>query len=60
MPTLDVDIDSAKEMFDINVWGTVRVTQAFDLIIAAKGTVVNKCSISMNVVPPWIGELHVR
>ena len=57
MPTLDFDIELAKEMFDINVWGAVRVTQAFaDLVIAAKGTVVNICSISTSVNTPWMGE----
>ena len=60
MPTLDFDIDTAKSMYDINVWGTVRVTQAFaDLVIAAKGTVVNICSISTSVNTSWMGEsLH--
>ena len=57
MPTLDFDIETAKNMYDINVWGTVRVTQAFsDLIIAAKGTIVNICSISTSVNTPWMGE----
>lgn len=57
MPTLDIDIDSAKNMYDINVWGTIRVTQAFTpLVIAAKGTIVNICSISTSVNTPWMGK----
>lgn len=57
MPTLDFDIETAKQMYDINVWGTLRVTQAFaDLVIAAKGTIVNICSISTSVNTPWMGE----
>jgi 1-acylglycerone phosphate reductase len=56
MPTLDFDIDEAKTMYDINVWGTIRVTQAFaPLLIAAKGTIVNICSISTSVNTPWMG-----
>ena len=59
MPTLDFDIETAKRMYDINVWGAVRVTQAFaDLVIAAKGTIVNICSISTSVNTPWMGEFQ--
>ena len=57
MPTLDFDIDTAKSMYDINVWGTIRVTQNFaPLIIAAKGTIINICSISTSCNTPWMGE----
>ncbi len=57
MPTLDFDIDAAKNMYDINVWGMVRVTQAFaPLLITAKGTIVNICSISTSVNTPWMGK----
>lgn len=55
MPTLDVDIDEAKRMFDTNFWGALEVTQAFaPLVIAAKGTIVNICSISSHVNVPWM------
>ncbi|KAG7006544.1 hypothetical protein G7Y79_00014g037190 [Physcia stellaris] len=38
MPTLDFDIETAKEMYDINVWGMLRVTQQLaPCVIAAKG-----------------------
>ena len=58
MPTLDFDIDTAKSMYDINVWGMVRVTQAFaPLVIAAKGTIINISSIAPCVHTPWMGEL---
>lgn len=57
MPTLDFDIRIAKKMFDINVWGLIRVTQEFaPLVIAAKGTVVNISSISTSVLTPWMGK----
>jgi 1-acylglycerone phosphate reductase len=56
-PTLDFDIETAKNMYDINVWGTLRVMQAFsDLVIAAKGTFINICSISTSVNTPWMGK----
>lgn len=55
MPTLDVDIDEGKRLFDINFWGALAVTQAFaPLLIAAKGTIVNICSISSHVNVPWM------
>ena len=57
MPTLDFDIETAKSMYDINVWGMVRVTQAFaPLVIAAKGTIVNISSIATSVNTPWMGK----
>lgn len=60
-PTLDFDIEIAKDMYDINVWGTVRVMQAFsDFVIANKGTIVNICSISTSVNTPWTGKSLVR
>lgn len=50
MPLLDVDVDEAKDVYDVNVFGTLRVIQAFsDLLIQAKGRVVNT---------PWIGRLN--
>ena len=56
MPTLDFDIGTASKMYDINVWGMVRVTQTFaPLLIAAKGTVVS-ISSSASVNTPWMGK----
>ena len=41
MPILDVDIDLAKKIHDVNVWGVVRTTQVFaPLLIEAQGTIV--------------------
>ena len=57
MPTLDFDIESAKAMYDVNLWGMVRVTQEFaPLLIAAKGTLVSISSISTSVITPWLGK----
>jgi len=57
MPTLDFDIETAKSMYEINVWGMVRVTQAFaPLVIEAKGVIANINSISTHVNTPWMGK----
>jgi 1-acylglycerone phosphate reductase len=41
MPVLDIDIDVAKKVYDVNVFGVIRTTQAFSsLVIAAEGTIV--------------------
>ncbi|KAK7981495.1 hypothetical protein PG988_003733 [Apiospora saccharicola] len=38
MPLLDVDIDKAKQLYDVNVWGPLRAVQAFSkLLIARRG-----------------------
>ncbi|KAI0506261.1 putative short-chain dehydrogenase/reductase [Xylaria bambusicola] len=56
MPLLDVNIDAAKELFDINVWGALIVTQGFaPLIINAKGAIVNHSSVAGNMLIPWKG-----
>ena len=45
-PILDTDISEAKELFEVNFWGTLSCIQAFTpLLIAAKGTIVNTSSI---------------
>ncbi|KAL9070407.1 MAG: hypothetical protein Q9157_005819 [Trypethelium eluteriae] len=56
MPTLDFKIDAVKAMYEINVFGLLRVTQAFaPLVIAASGTIVNIASISTDCHTPWMG-----
>ena len=57
MPTLDFDIETAKGMHDINVWGLILVTQEVaSLMIAAKGTTVVTSSISTEVRKFWMGR----
>ena len=57
LPTLDVDIDEAKKMFDINVWGALNLTKMFaPLLIAAKGTIVNISSVAGQLYPVWESE----
>ncbi|KAI1178405.1 oxidoreductase [Nemania sp. FL0916] len=56
MPILDIDIDKAQRLYDTNVWGPVRMIQAFSkLLIAKRGRVVNMntCAASLNT--PWQG-----
>ncbi|GFP54598.1 hypothetical protein ACSS6W_002421 [Trichoderma asperelloides] len=56
MPILDVDIDKAQDLYNANVWGTVRTVQAFAaLLIKRKGRVVNVSSVGAVVNTPWIG-----
>ncbi|KAI9667702.1 MAG: hypothetical protein M1821_000519 [Bathelium mastoideum] len=56
MPTLDFKLDAVQAMYDINVFGLLRVTQVFaPLVITAKGTIVNIASISTECHTPWMG-----
>lgn len=55
-PILDVDIEMAKEMYEVNVWGVIAVTKAFTpLIIKEKGSIINLASIAGCLYPPWMG-----
>ena len=56
-PLLDADLEEGKRMFDVNFWGVLAVTQGFaDMLVRAKGTVVNISSISASVYSPYRGE----
>jgi 1-acylglycerone phosphate reductase len=55
MPLLDLDIEIAKKVYDVNVFGVIRTTQAFSrLVIAAEGTIVIIGSIA-GVMPYAFG-----
>ena len=57
MPLLDEDIDAAKRIFEINVWGPLAITQAFaPLLIKAQGTLVNITSIAGHGAVPTLGK----
>lgn len=57
MPLMDENIETAKSIFDTNVWGTLAVTQAFaPFLIKSKGTLVNITSISGYLNMPWMGR----
>ena len=54
---VDANIDVGKQVFDVNLWGPLAVTQACtNALIKAKGTVVNISSVGGIVPTPWIGE----
>ncbi|KAF2996349.1 hypothetical protein E8E14_000155 [Neopestalotiopsis sp. 37M] len=56
MPLLDVNIDDAKRMFDVNFWSILAVTQAFaPLLVQAQGVLVNHSSVASKVLVPWHG-----
>ena len=56
-PLLDVDVARAQQLFDTNLWGGLRVIQAFsDLLIARRGRIVNVSSVGAFVNTPWIGR----
>lgn len=56
MPMLDSDVGQLQRIFDTNVWGALRVTQAFaPLVVRAKGVVVNNSSIAGCIGLPYQG-----
>lgn len=61
MPLLDADLDEARKLFEVNVWGVLAVTQAFAPLLieaAAQGSqarVVNVGSIVSRLNVPWQG-----
>src|ERR1700722_74079 len=56
-PLSDVtDLDACRRTFDLNVWATLAVTQAFlPLLIKAKGVVVMNSSLTSVVPVPGMG-----
>jgi NADP-dependent 3-hydroxy acid dehydrogenase YdfG len=56
-PVLDVDVEKAKEMFETNFWGLLRVTKAFaGLVVEEKGTIVTVGSSAGVVIFPFSGS----
>ncbi|KAI6090487.1 hypothetical protein F4821DRAFT_228371 [Hypoxylon rubiginosum] len=56
MPILDEDLDKVRDLFEINFYGPIALTQAFaPLLIKAKGMVVYITSISGYVNVPYMG-----
>ncbi|KAJ7226399.1 hypothetical protein C8J57DRAFT_1440070 [Mycena rebaudengoi] len=56
MPLLDTDVDEAARLHDVNLWRALRTVQSFaDLIIAARGKVVNVSSVGSVVNMAWNG-----
>jgi NAD(P)-dependent dehydrogenase (short-subunit alcohol dehydrogenase family) len=47
MPLIDAHIKDARNQFDVNVWGTLAITQAlFPMLRAAKGIIINHITIA--------------
>lgn len=56
MPLLESDLDRAMEVYEVNVWGPLRLIQACsELLIASKGRIINMSSAGAAVNTPWIG-----
>ncbi|KAI3394643.1 hypothetical protein diail_2453 [Diaporthe ilicicola] len=56
MPLLHMPIDEAKAMYDVNVWGTLSLVQAFSpLLLESNGTIMNICSIVGAANVAWQG-----
>ncbi|KAG8162264.1 hypothetical protein KVR01_008029 [Diaporthe batatas] len=56
MPLIHASIEDAKAMYDVNVWGTLRLIQAFSpLLLESKGVVMNICSIVGAANVAWQG-----
>lgn len=54
-PVLDIDIDKAQRVYDLNVWGPIRTVQAFaSHLIARRGRIVNISTVGSIVNTPWI------
>lgn len=57
MPLLDTNIEKAKQLYDVNVWGLLAVTQAFaPMLVRAKGVILNIASIAGAVRMAWQGS----
>lgn len=55
LPILDVDINAAQRLFDVNLWGPLRMIQAFtDFLVASHGRIVNVSSSASVVNSPWV------
>ncbi|KAK6068438.1 short-chain dehydrogenase [Seiridium cupressi] len=54
MPVSDLSIDDAKQLFNVNVWAQLAVTQAFlPHLIKSKGMIVNQTSVVAAAAVPF-------
>ena len=59
-PLLDTDLEEAKKLFDVNVWGPLAMVQAFaPLLIKARGVVFNQGSIDGVLNMVWAGRFFI-
>lgn len=53
MPLADTTLESAKALFDVNVWGVLATTQGFlPPLMVSKGTIANAGSIRAALMQP--------
>lgn len=58
-PLIHMPIDHAKAIYDVNVWGTLRLVQAFSpLLLEARGAIMNICSIVGAANVAWQGKRY--
>ncbi|KAH8777473.1 hypothetical protein F5883DRAFT_600991 [Diaporthe sp. PMI_573] len=56
MPMLHASIEEARAIYDVNVWGTLSLVQAFSpLLLESKGVIMNICSIVGAANVAWQG-----
>lgn len=56
-PLLDANMEQAKKLYEVNVWGPLAMVQAFaPLLVEAKGVVFNQSSIDGALNMVWAGE----
>ncbi|POS72955.1 hypothetical protein DHEL01_v208645 [Diaporthe helianthi] len=54
-PIIEMDIEEAKQTYEINVWGTIRTIQGFGgLLIKSHGRIVNVSTVGSVLNMPWI------
>ncbi|KAM5347959.1 hypothetical protein ACJ41O_007783 [Fusarium nematophilum] len=59
-PLIESDLAAAKACFDVNVWGVLEVTRAFNpMLIATKGTIINIGSVVARVPIPFQGIYNI-
>ncbi|KAL7266361.1 NADPH-dependent 1-acyl dihydroxyacetone phosphate reductase [Rhizina undulata] len=58
MPATDLEIDTVKELFDVNVFGVMRMVKAFaDVLVEARGVIANVGSIA-SIMPFVFGSSY--
>ncbi|KAI1350307.1 NAD(P)-binding protein [Xylaria sp. FL0043] len=58
MPAIDTDVKAVQKMFDVNVFGPMRMVHHFhDMLIQSSGTIVNMSSIG-GIVPYVYGSSY--
>jgi len=59
-PALDISIEEAKKVFDLNFWAPLAMLQAFGpLLVNAKGCLVNNTSANAYLPMPFMSECAI-